>query len=247
MLANSGSIRTRLIAVLAVVAAIMATVALLPATPGDTIADRELGQADFTHSTISQIDVDELFTVIEKAQQMGIIVPSSEGPEKPFTFSHELVRQTLLADIATPRQQQLHSRVADAIEQLYPGAVNEHAADIADHIFRAGSFASRQRLVRWLTLAGKHALESAAFQEAQRNFRSALSHQGAIEPHERADLLAGLAMAERGLDRWSLVVTPLREALDIYMKLQDRGTVARTVNELTDALIWSVSLQEATA
>ena len=46
---------------------------------------------------VSQIDVDELFTVIEKAQQMGIIVPSSEGPEKPFTFAHELVRQTLLA------------------------------------------------------------------------------------------------------------------------------------------------------
>jgi predicted ATPase len=39
---------------------------------------------------ISQIDVDELFTVIEKAQQMGIIVPSAEGPERPFTFGHEL-------------------------------------------------------------------------------------------------------------------------------------------------------------
>ncbi len=47
---------------------------------------------------VSQVDVDELFTVIEKAQQMGIIVPSSEGPEKPFTFAHELVRQTLLAE-----------------------------------------------------------------------------------------------------------------------------------------------------
>ncbi len=177
---------------------------------------------------------------------MGIIVPSSEGPEKPFTFSHELVRQTLLADIATPRQQQLHARVADAIEQLYPGAVNEHAGEIADHLIKAGSVADRQRLVRWLTLAGKRALESAAFQEAQRNFRSALSHQGAIEAHERADLLAGLAMAERGLDRWSLGVTALREALDIYMKLEDRETVVRTVNELTDALIWSGSLQEAT-
>jgi tetratricopeptide (TPR) repeat protein len=197
-------------------------------------------------TAISQIDVDELFTVIEKAQRMGIIVPSSEGPENPFTFSHELVRQTLLADIATPRQQQLHARVADAIEQLYPGAVNEHAGEIADHLIKAGSFAGRQRLVRWLTLAGKCALESAAFQEAQRNFRSALSHQGVIEAHERADLLVGLAMAERGLDRWSLVVTALREALDIYMKLDDRETVVRTVNELTDALIWSGSLQEAT-
>src|SRR5713101_6053438 len=43
---------------------------------------------------ISQIDVDELFDVIDKAQEMGIIVPSSEGPERPFTFAHELVRQT---------------------------------------------------------------------------------------------------------------------------------------------------------
>ena len=32
-------------------------------------------------TAVSQIDVDELFTVIEKAQQMGLIVPSSEGPE----------------------------------------------------------------------------------------------------------------------------------------------------------------------
>ena len=36
-------------------------------------------------NAISQIGVDELFTIIEKAQQMGIIIPSSEGPERPFT------------------------------------------------------------------------------------------------------------------------------------------------------------------
>src|SRR5260370_42629550 len=107
---------------------------------------------------------------------MGTIVPSSEGPEKPFTFSHDLVRQTLLADIATPRQQQLHARVADAIEQLYPGAVNEHAGEIADLLIKAGSFAVRQRLDRLLTLAWKRAPDSAAFREYQRNFRAGLSH-----------------------------------------------------------------------
>src|SRR5262249_38594228 len=34
-------------------------------------------------SAISQIDVEALCTVIEKAQQMDIIVPSSEGPDRP--------------------------------------------------------------------------------------------------------------------------------------------------------------------
>ena len=53
-------------------------------------------------TSISRVNVDELFTVIEKAQQMGIIIPSSEGPERPFTFGHELVRQTLLAGISVP-------------------------------------------------------------------------------------------------------------------------------------------------
>ena len=75
---------------------------------------------------------------------MGIIVPSAEGPETPFTFAHELVRQTLLAGISVPRKQQLHAAVADAIERLYPDAVNERAGEIADHLLKAGSFADEQ-------------------------------------------------------------------------------------------------------
>ena len=59
---------------------------------------------------VSQVDVDELFTAIEKAQQMGIILASSEGPDNPFAFAHELVRQTLIASISDPRKQQLARR-----------------------------------------------------------------------------------------------------------------------------------------
>jgi predicted ATPase len=196
-------------------------------------------------TAISQIDVDELFSVIEKAQQMGIIAPSSEGPEKPFTFSHELVRQTLLAGISAPRRQRLHADVADAIERLYSGAVNEHAGEIADHLVKAGSFADRQILVRWLTLGGKGALEAAAFEEARRSFRSALSHQGAVEPRERADLLASLAMAERGLSQWDAVLANLRQALEIYINLDDREMVGRSFIRLTGALITAGRFQEA--
>jgi hypothetical protein len=112
-------------------------------------------------TAVSQMDVDELFDVIEKAQGMGIVVPSSEGPGRPFTFSHELVRQTLLAGISAPRQERLHAGVADAIERLYPGAVNERAGEIADHLIKAGSFTDDRKLVLWLTLAGKGALEAA--------------------------------------------------------------------------------------
>ena len=116
------------------------------------------------------------------------------------------MRQTLLAGISAPRRQRLHARVAEAIERLNPDAVKERAGEITDHLLKAGSFVDGQKLVRWLTLAGKSALEAAAFEEARRNFQSALSHKGAVDPRQRADLLASLAMAERGLDHWDVAL-----------------------------------------
>jgi len=96
-------------------------------------------------TAICEIDVDELFTIVEKAQKMGIIVASSEASEKPFTFSHELVRQTLLAGISSPRRQRLHAGVADAIARLQPDAVGDRAGDIVIHLVKAGSFAEGDR------------------------------------------------------------------------------------------------------
>ncbi len=98
-------------------------------------------------TAICEIDVDELLTIVEKAQQMGIVVASAKAPEKPFTFSHELVRQTLLAGISAPRRQHLHAGVADAIARLHPDAVNERAGDIANHLIKAGSFADGDRSI----------------------------------------------------------------------------------------------------
>ena len=195
---------------------------------------------------ISQTDVDELFTVIEKAQEMGIIIPSSEGPERPFTFAHELVRQTLLAGISSPRRQHLHSRVAEEIEKLSSGAVNESAGEISDHLVKAGSFADTRRLVRYLTLAGKGALDSAAFEEAGRSLRSALSHLSAEDLGERAHLLTSLAMAELGLARWDVALANLGEVLEIYTNLGDREMIGNSFAELADAFIWVGRFKEAT-
>jgi tetratricopeptide (TPR) repeat protein len=194
----------------------------------------------------SRIDVDELFPVLEKAQQMGIIVPGSEGPEQPFTFAHELVRQTLLADISAPRRQKLHASVADGIERLYPHALNERSGEVADHLIKAASFADERRLVHYLTLAGKNAIEAAAFEEAGRSFRSALSHQDAADVREKADLLANLAMAERGLDQWEAAIGHLREVLEIYINLDDRKMIGRSFTGLAAASIWAGRFREAT-
>lgn len=125
---------------------------------------------------------------------MGLIVPSAEGPEALFTFAHELVRQTLLAGFALPRRQRLHLQVAEAIERVHAGAVHERAGEIAHHLVKAGSLADIQKVVQYLTLARKHALEAVAYEDALRQFQSTLSHRDAIDSRQRAQLLSDLAI-----------------------------------------------------
>ncbi len=128
---------------------------------------------------------------------------------------------------SVPRKQQMHAAVADAIERIYPRFVNERAGEITDHLLKAGSFADSRKLVRYLILAGKTALEAAAFEEARRSFQSALSYQGALDQREKAELLASLAMAELSLEHWDAAVANLREVLEIYTNLGDREMIGK--------------------
>ena len=106
---------------------------------------------------------------------MGLIISSSEGPEAPFRFAHEIVRQTLLADTSLPRRQRLHLRVADALERIDASVINDRVAEIALHLVRAGSAADRQRTRDFLILAGRVAVEAGGYETALIHFESALS------------------------------------------------------------------------
>jgi len=110
--------------------------------------------------------LDDLLTALDQAQRMGLIVSSADGQDASFAFAHDLVRQTLLASISVPRRQLLHLWVAEALEQAHPEAASEHVVATAHHVGLAGTLAENQRLVRYLTLAGKSALETAALAQA---------------------------------------------------------------------------------
>jgi len=196
-------------------------------------------------AAISQMEFDELFAAIEEAQQMGIIVPSAEGPEKPFAFAHELVRQTLLGEISIGRRQQLHARAGAEIERLYPEAVNEHAGEIADHLVKAGSFANRDALVRSLTEAGNAALEAAAFEGARAHFELGLSRIDKTDSRQRAKMLVRIGTAYWGLERPHEALVHLREAMGIYIDLNDRQMIATAYADLTDALRRAAQNQES--
>jgi len=183
---------------------------------------------------LDEVDVDDLCDAVEKAQQMNLLVASAEGPETPFTFAHEILRQTLLQGIAPPRRQRLHAGVARAIGHLHPRAAKERAGEIADHLLKAGAFAQRQEVAAALLVAGKAALGASAFAQAHRWFESALEYQE--DPAARTEILSVLATADYGLGYVDETVAQGRAAGDIHAETGDRKLIGRSFVDVVDGL-----------
>ncbi len=194
---------------------------------------------------LSDIDIDDLLTSVEQAQRMGLIISSSEGPEAPFRFAHEIVRQTLLADISLPRRQRLHLRVADALEKVDASVNNDRVAEIALHLVHAGSAANRQRTGDFLTLAGRAAVEAGGYEAALIHFESALSRVDENDLRRRAELLYSTAIAERGLGRWENAHLRWEEALSIFTAQGDREAIGKVCFRIAQGFTWAGHWREA--
>ena len=159
---------------------------------------------------LADADTDALLDAIDDAERTHLIASVSETPggtgarpgEASFTFAHELIRQTLISGLSLPRRQRLHLRVAEAMEQVYSQTLDERAADLAHHLYQAGTASDPEKTVRYLTLAGKQAQRAAAFEDALRHFESALSLNEGRDRQKRADLLYQRGLALRSLARW---------------------------------------------
>jgi tetratricopeptide (TPR) repeat protein len=194
---------------------------------------------------LNHLDADDLLTSIERAQQMGLVVSGSEGSEAPLWFTHEIVRQTLLAGISLARRQRLHLRIADALEKIRAHTLSEHAAEIAHHLVQGGSASDPQKTTHYLSLAGTSALDGAAYETALSNLQSAFSRVDENDPRQRAGLLYQMAIAERGLGRWGKAVLRWNESLALYTAIGDREAVGRISFRIAQGFIWAGRYEEA--
>jgi class 3 adenylate cyclase/tetratricopeptide (TPR) repeat protein len=191
------------------------------------------------------LDADALLDAVDEAERAHLIASTSDGPEARFTFAHELIRQTLVSGLSLPRRQRLHLRVAEAIERVYARTLEEHAADLAYHLYQAGTAAEPEKTAHYLALAGERAFEAAAFEDALRHYENALSLHPADDRPGRADLLHKRGLALRSLGRWEEALADWREALDIYEELGDAERVGRICMDMCYQLGWGARLGES--
>ena len=192
---------------------------------------------------VADVDTDALVDALEEAEGARLIAPVKGDGN--LAFSHELIRQSLLADLSTLKRERLHLQAANAIERRYADDLEEHAADLTHHLSRAGRLADRPRLVRYLTIAGERAADAAAFEDAVAHFEQALSLLERSTQETRAELLERLAMALRSVGRWDDAMSTMNEALDLYQALGRTDAVGRLSWAMVSQLTWTARVMEA--
>lgn len=141
---------------------------------------------------------DDVLDRLDETVQAGLLGPVPGAPGR-FRFSHDLIRETLYADVSPANRARLHRRVAIALEQLYGADADAHLDELAHHFFEAGSTVEGHRAVEYATRAGDQAERQLAYEEAARLFGMALSALQARPPVDRrtlGDVLLALGEAQ---------------------------------------------------
>ena len=155
---------------------------------------------------------DDLLDALDEAERARLVV-AHEGRHPRFVFAHEQIRQTLLGRMSFVRRQRLHARVADTLERVHAGHLDEHVSDLAYHLVQAGA---RERAAGYLHRAGCSAAARLATPEALAFFARAaeLAGPGPVRRaalRTRGELLLGLF---RGREATADLELAMREAAE---------------------------------
>jgi class 3 adenylate cyclase len=108
---------------------------------------------------------DEVATALVEAVDARLVFESTEDPGR-FWFAHALVRETLEAEIAAARRADLHRRIGEALEQLYPDPGESELPALAHHFLESASAGRAEEAIDYGRRAARQASASLAHEDA---------------------------------------------------------------------------------
>jgi predicted ATPase len=137
---------------------------------GERFASRVLAQL----LTTPELDVleklnllDRVHNLIRELEAQHLIV--KVGAE--YQFIHALIQQVLYNNLSAGQRCQLHSAIAQLLENLYGESAEQYAADLAIHFHRGGIY---ERAIHYYLQASHNALGVSAFDDAIGHAETAL-------------------------------------------------------------------------
>ncbi len=114
---------------------------------------------------------DKLDAQLRALQRLELVQERSREPEREYSFRHALTQEAAYGSILQRKRRDLHLRVGEALETLFPDKAEELAAVVGHHYAEAGD----PRAVRYLKAAGDRALRLHALEEATSHYRRTLA------------------------------------------------------------------------
>ena len=176
----------------------------------------------------------ELRATLSRLQAAEFLYEGGRFPDLEYTFKHALTHEVAYGSLLYGRRRDLHSRIVEAIEGLYPERLAEHVERLAHHALRGEAW---EKAVAFLHQAGRKAADRWAHREATPYFElalEALTHlpqhpewqARAIDLHLDASLgLLPLGEREKSTDH-------AREAEAIAESLGDEPRLGRALGVL---------------
>jgi class 3 adenylate cyclase len=143
--------------------------------PGKDIA--QIGSAigrEFTHELLAVVAAkpeSELRSALEQLIGAGLIFARGTLPEATYLFKHALVQDVAYGTLLRRSRQELHARIADALERQLPETLESQPELSAYHLTRAGLVA---KAVHYWLKAGERAAARSANKEAIAHLRAGI-------------------------------------------------------------------------
>ena len=126
-----------------------------------------------------------------------LIRKRASDPELEYMFRHALTQEVAYESLLAPRRAELHRRVGEAMEELFPGRIGEFTRVIGEHFLKGESW---WKAAEYLERAGDAAARLYAHTEARADYTHALQALGHLFDDDacrrrRVDISIRLAQA----------------------------------------------------
>ncbi|MBI4763173.1 MAG: AAA family ATPase [Deltaproteobacteria bacterium] len=202
---------------------------------------------DFTYRILKSVMElgEELRGHLTNLVGLELLYEKTLYPELEYIFKNSLTQDVAYESLLKQRRQEIHGRIARAIEELYTDKLEPHYEILAHHWELGGN---PQKAIGYLILAGEKSNRENAVQSARVFLRGALDlsqrHQVTLDSLIEARVRQGLGTASRAIGDFDTAAKELKKAVEIRRQL---GLVEQEMESLVQeagTIIFSEADQE---
>jgi class 3 adenylate cyclase/tetratricopeptide (TPR) repeat protein len=164
----------------------------------------------------------DLDTALGRLTDAGLLLRRGSSPQSSYLFKHALVQDAAYSTLLRRRRQQLHGRIAAALEQTFADFVERQPELLAHHLTGAGD--SGRAAAQWFK-AGQHAAAHSAHVEAIAHLERGLALLPSLPENAERDWLEielQLALGMSSIRVKSMISPAVRDAYGRASELAEK-------------------------